>query len=654
MLAFIKNKIAEKMPDVVNHTENDIPDSVVVECAHLIQELDELTIEGQDAIDARNGVSDRPLANALDIPLEDDIEIGSLELNVLDGRLTDTPGDASVPTVNEYALNTSLKTEEDFYKEACEYVKPFFRDSEEAMEERRQEYVQKKMAEYREYLVQEGLFGFGKIDINDPQVPVNTMINFGPVKEKGSKDYIVKLPVYFQVDKNRKITKKQLESLTVINSIDGFSELRAHIYDTYAGHSNFKYKEEEIWDHATPKEALVPVDPPDKYCVIVVIDTEWDGEQLYSCRVKMKGLGKEKKAEIKKAVNIQNKKSVYKNAKDVIKEYAELEMEKKMGNFPSRFSENSFFQEEVDLGSDGDMTDNPPASNADSDVTIDVNGDEGTASVDTSDNPPSGESETSDTTEIPVETNDVSDEIADKVASESQDMGSDEAINDDLNNISDDDVSGLDTSMDDNGETTTDDGAELPGDDTVDPSDFDNMSIDQLISQGSEKLKSMSIADLKKFLTGDESLDPMVEEAFQEAFFLTPRNINKEIYKELKRVLGILNDSQEPSDAILKKFKKYSRRLNRALVKAAKMEKVYNDQERQAFKKANKCLLDLNVIIGSEKDANYGATVKRLILAFVSESRRVEQIIVEHEPSLKETEKEEKKGMSALKTGIKS
>ena len=653
MLAFIKNKLAERMPDVVNHTENDIPDSVVVECAHLIQELDALTIEGQDAIDARNGVSDRPLANALDIPLEDDIEIGSLELNVLDGRITDVPGDTSVPTVNEYALNTALKTEEDFYQEACEHVKPFFRDSEEAIEERRQEYVQKKMTEYREYLVQEGLFGFGKIDINDPSVPVNTMINFGPVKGEGSKDYIVKLPVYFQVDKQRRITKKQLDSLSVINSIDGFSELRKHIFDTYQGHSNFRYKEEEIWDHATPKEALVPVDPPDKYCVIVVIDTEWDGEQLYSCRVRMKGLGKEKKAEIKKAVNIQNKKSVYKNAKDVIKEYAELEMEKKMGNFPDRFSENSFFQEEVDLGSDGDMTDNPPASNADSDVTIDVNGDEGTASVDTADNPPSGETETSDTTEIPVETNDVSDQIADKVASETQDMDSSDVDNE-LNDISDADVSDLDTSMDDNGETTTDDGADLPGDDTstVDPSDFDNMSIDQLISQGSEKLKSMSIADLKKFLTGDESLDPMVEEAFQEAFFLTPSNINKEIYKELKRVLGILNDSTEPSDAILKKFKKYSKRLNRALVKASKMDKVYDEKERQAFKKANKCLLDLNVVIGSSKDANYASTIKRLVLAFVSESRLVEKIVTDHDPSL--AEKEEKKGLSPIKKVMKS
>ena len=55
MLAFIKNKIAEKMPDVVNHTENDIPDSVVVECAHLIQELDALTIEGQEKPDFDNG-----------------------------------------------------------------------------------------------------------------------------------------------------------------------------------------------------------------------------------------------------------------------------------------------------------------------------------------------------------------------------------------------------------------------------------------------------------------------------------------------------------------------------------------------------------------------------------------------------------------------
>ena len=66
------------------------------------------------------------------------------------------------------------------------------------------------------------------------------------------------------------------------------------------------------------------------------------------------------------------------------------------------------------------------------------------------------------------------------------------------------------------------------------------------------------------------------------------------------------------------------------------MGKLYDENERQAFKKANKCLIDLNTIIGSTKDANYAATVKRLILAFVSESRLVEKIVAEHDPSLKE------------------
>ena len=514
MLAFIKNKIAEKMPDVVNHTENDIPDSVVVECAHLIQELDELTIEGQDAIDARNGVSDRPLANALDIPLEDDIEIGSLELNVLDGRLTDIPSDTSVPTVNEYALNTSLKTEEDFYKEACEYVKPFFRDSEEAMEERRQEYVQRKMNEYKEYLIQEGLFGFDKIDINDPKVPVHTMINFGPVKGEGSKDYLVKLQVYFQVDNQNRITRKQVESLNSINSVEGFSTLASVIFDTYSGQSDFKIKKDGIWDHATPKEVLVPVNPADKYCVMVVVDTDWDGEQVFSCKTKVKGFDKEKKAELKHDVNNKNKKSVYKNAKDVIKEYAEILEAEKMGRFPTRF-----VQEEVDLGSDGDVTDNPPESGASTDVSVDVNPDEGSASVNTGNNddgdlPPSKDTPSDDInaeldddsskTEVPVETNDVSDQIADKVASESQDMNSSD-IDAELGSDTD-----VDTSMDT-------EGADLPGEDTssISSEDFENMSIDDLISQGSEKLKSMSIGQLKQFLSGDENLDPMVEEAFQ-------------------------------------------------------------------------------------------------------------------------------------------
>ena len=642
MLEFIKNKLSERMPNIVTHNDDSVPNSVVLECAHLIQELDELSIEGQDTLDMVNGVSNRPLANALEIPLEDDIEIGSVELNIVDGRIIDTPKDAAVPTVNEYATMPALKTSEDFYKEACEIVKPFIRDTAESLEERRRAYAEKEMEKYTGYLVQEGLFDFNKIKITDPSVPRTVIMNFGPINEEGSKDYLVKLPVLFQVDKSNKITKKQMESVSVVNNLDAFVKLRHAIFEAYSGNSKFTIEETQIWNHATPKELRVPVGPSDKYIVYVVIDTDWDGEQSFSCTVNVKGSKAKKEFAVKKASENVATKEAYKSPKEVIKEYAEMEVEKgyKEKTFPSRF-----YNEAVDMGTDGDVTDNPPASGASSDVTIDAGG-EG------NDNPPSTDAapaESDNQVEVPVKTNDVSDQIADKVAEETNENTPSEedvtaevdALPDEGSDLSTDlDGSLDDTSTDDNAGTDENIGdADIPGEtpeeSNVDISQIENMSIDELLNQGSEKLKTMSIGQLKQFLAGDENLDPMVEEAFQEAFFLTPRNINKEIYKELKRVMGILNESNESGLEILNKFKKYSRRLNRALSKASKMSKVYNDSERSTFMKLNKCMNDMNIIIGSAKDANYAATIKRLIQAFVSQAKSVESIITEHDPSLK-------------------
>ena len=49
MLEFIQKKLRERMPDISNHKIDDpVPNDIMMECAHLIQELDDLSIEGAD------------------------------------------------------------------------------------------------------------------------------------------------------------------------------------------------------------------------------------------------------------------------------------------------------------------------------------------------------------------------------------------------------------------------------------------------------------------------------------------------------------------------------------------------------------------------------------------------------------------------------
>lgn len=702
MLEYLKGRLAEMAGQNTNKVEGGaVPNETIMECAHLIQELSDLSVEGEDERDAINniGAYERPLAGALDIPLEDDIEIGSIELNLLDGRTTDTAGDAAVPTVNEYATNLGLKTEEEFYQEAKMMVHPLVRESQESLNQRINEYAHRKMEEYHEQCIQEGVFGHDKLKISDTSVPGTVTVNFGPLKGAGSPDYYVKLPIKYQVDKQHRVLRKQVEAIAVLNEIDAFKGIKKKIHEVASGSSSYDLKsEDELWEHATPVELRVPTDPADKYVIFVAIDADWEDKELvFMCTISMKGAGK-KTGEIKSATNIGKK--AYKSKKELIKESADILAEERRNRvMPSRFG--NIFQESIDLGSSGGDTDLPPASGSATDVNVGgdpapaapaqdtANTEVPTVDAGGGDNPPATNEASSDTSgadvgstdnsatsnpvEVPVQTNDVSDQIADKVASETQDVTSDNAINNDLNNIDDNvtfDDNGNDFGFDDNSsselgtdmDTSLDDGGsdgsvDLPGDadgsdGSMDMAQFENMSIDDLMQQGSEKLKSLSIGQLKSFLSG-ENTDPVVEEAFQEAFFLTPRNINKEVYKELKRSLGILNMSNESGVQILGKFKAQSKGLNRVLVKASKMEKVYNPDQRRSFSKLNKCLMDLNIVIGSSNDANYAATIKRLIQAFISQAQAVRQIIFEKDPSLKQLDVQ-KKGTTDVNTTLKN
>ena len=154
------------------------------------------------------------------------------------------------------------------------------------------------------------------------------------------------------------------------------------------------------------------------------------------------------------------------------------------------------------------------------------------------------------------------------------------------------------------------------------------MTIDELLKQGSDKLKGMTLNQLKSFLSdGAES-----EAVQQEAFFLTTKNINSEIDVHLRNALGILNSEELDIETLITSFKKEGKQLNRVLSKASKMKKLYSEEERKDIGILNKCLIDLTTTLKMSKDQNYVSAVKRLIQAFTSQSKVVANIVEAHKP----------------------
>ena len=268
MLEYIKKQIADRVAEqeFVSSRDDHRDDEAIVEYAHLFQELDDLSVSGTDS------ETDRPLG--IDIPLEDDIEIESVELNLKDGRVTDVPMDA---TVQEYLV---MKTYDDFYQEACASIPRMPREYDDAYEQRMHARAKEDFNRYQQYVVQEGLFGFGMISIDDDRVPANINLNLGPFSDKDHRDYIVKLQLYFET-KNHKITKKQLESAQIMTSIDPFMGINNYLCNRIKSYSTpdmtneaKNVTPETIWDICRPVKALIPVEPIDKYMLIVWFEVD--------------------------------------------------------------------------------------------------------------------------------------------------------------------------------------------------------------------------------------------------------------------------------------------------------------------------------------------------------------------------------------------
>lgn len=322
------------------------------------------------------------------------------------------------------------------------------------------------------------------------------------------------------------------------------------------------------------------------------------------------------------------------------------------GRIAKRKPLSRFYQEAIDFGngdagSDTTPTDDnnggtdapPPIDNGSGDQSGDQNVDSGssTDASSTDTQQPEGDDADKETAAV----NNVSAEIAEKVANKTQADATGDTNNDEMITFSDDDNTGstddngiddtstadetasVDDQLDDLDNTLSDsedlgDDMDMSDDEGLEVGDIDSMSMEDIMNNASEKLKSMPLSELREFLNSNPT-----EAAIQEAFILTKKNINKEVDVRLRKSLGILNDNKMDIDKLVKKFKFEGHKLNRVLSKAAKMGKVYSSDEQEAIKKLNSCLGELMVSLKKSNDSSYVSSVKRKIEAFIKQSNIV-------------------------------
>jgi len=603
----------------------------VLECAHLFQELDDLSMAGTEA------GSDRPFTK-IDIPLEDDVEITSVEVDLMSGRLTNVPGDATVQEMDDY---TTMKTVDDFYQEAVATTTQFMREPDDAFSERCRGIAQEKFAAYKKYCIQEGFYGFDHIDMTDDRVPSRFIMECGQLN---GNSLSAKLGIEFQTDKNDQILKKQLDSVTAFKE-EGQQTIQEAVFEKF-GKQVGATSAEDIWSFITPTKMIVPTDPGDHLCVTIECEIDGTSDVVYVGWSKLSRGGDAVVSEMDISA-VRGLDCMQKG--DALR--AKAAREKTPYRRPSRF-----VQEAIDFGNPDEAPaanpdapavsfDAPPPDGAPADpnATPPVDGAAPDAAAPPIEGDPTAEAPADGTEnkEI-VDTNNVSDQIAEKVADETQN---------DANAENDVNIDGVDADLggDEAAPTEADLDAEIgdagseeaPMDEPPATSDldFDNMSMDEILAQAQEKIKGMPMDQLKEFLqNADTNVQPPIDSDVppadgaapsveQEAFFLTRGNINKELDIHLRKALGILNSSDMDIEKICSEFRKEGWKLNRVVHHASTMKNVFNETERKQLLKLNHCLSDLSKMLRADIDPGSIMTVKRMIQAFVSEASGVLMVV---------------------------
>lgn len=639
MRDFIKKQIQERMNVASKNNEpEEVSNEAILEYASLFQELDDLSLEGSEDGNARK--------LSMDMPLDDDAELEAVEFDLGSGKVKDVPDTASI----QESYN-GMKTFDKFYQEAYESLTRLPRESEGGFERRVRDYAEEMYNEYCADAEACGYFGFDKINISNDKVPSKLNVNFGTMNEGSTDNFVTKVNAFFATDADHNITQKQLDSVELVKNgalKHMGSSLKAYMesaYDVDKGKS--------VWDVCTPKTLIVPKGNADSFCVVVEYTNEVTGKNEYfGWTAPVSNTDDTITMESCEKFNMESfiNETQYENHDKFIQEQKELAIEE---HITRRVRPQRFFQEAIDLG--GDTSTEAPAT-------------DDTASADAG----STEGNTDASTEAPADenketaaVNNVSTEIAEKVANDTQndaesndeqvtfsdetnpdanintpDAGSldDAPVEDDMvgdegtpSDDADNMLNDLDTStdagdvgddsnldeepIDGTAEEGTDDGS------TGDIENIDDMSVNDLLKMGTESLKNMKVGDLKNLIASGDN------EAIQEAFIITTKNVNKEVDIKLRKCLGILNSNKDSADKLFVKFKSEGHKLNRLLSKAAKMTpKVYSSDEVASIKKLNTALGELLLAL-RKKPENYAAAIKGKITDFTKEAKVVGAII---------------------------
>lgn len=562
MLNYLKEQLADiqqqQHQETVDRTQPT--DAQILEYASLFQELDDLSIDGARATTA--------VREPVSIPLENDfeVELNTVQMNVSDGRITDIPADATVTEAFELLSSkyTVMKTRNDFVQEAYSVVTRMPRESDARYQARVDAYISEQWAAYNQYIVQEGLFGHDKVDLNDTIVPDKVTIDFGA--GKNGHNYMVTVPVKWETDKKQRVTRKQIDSVGIFQRMP--SDIWSEVTDNVMKSVRDKYNVSEgkdKWDVITPTSVIVPIDPADHYAIIIEFDTDCSKDPIYwrlMLPVKANASRSIESAkdlfdggapQASELFSQANKMDVMRK-RDFKLEYAEMQRPSRFGNRPQRF-----YTEGIDFGGGAATPDAAPppemaGAAADAGPTVNV-GD--APAPDAAAAAPEAQQVTA-----PAAVNDVSDEIAQNVAAQTQaeENGADgdididindvdATVNEDLPDADESDISGTDSqldSLDDVGaeDLPSDDPSldDISTDDTGVPDmsnvDMDNMTVDQLIEQGAEKLKGMTLNQLKEFLNSPDGTSPedISTESYMmlESFFTREDNVKKRIQTSLK------------------------------------------------------------------------------------------------------------------------
>ena len=641
----IKKRISEQTKDVVVRSRIEDDDTAIVaEYAHLFQELSDLTMEGDGDSRSIELLLDGDGRLDASFDTDDDIELEELGYNIATGTI-DAPSDAAITT--SYA---NMKSEDDFYKESAELFE-FNNETSEEFESRRQEYTNKSWMKYRQQVLQEGAFGYKRVNAVSDNVPSMATINFG--EYKGSA-YNVRLPINHQVDKNGNLTRHQLESIYLAESCGLCSNLMGIVKDDLCDRYHIS-ESASVWDTVVPSILVTPVDPIDKHSIIVGFknDANLSGMDFYRFTNPVCEYDTSNTILQHSAVERLDNDKVRQLSKFCITKNAAIKESNKLNPCFHRY-----VQEAINIGGEDNQQNNPPAPDGTStnDSGMTSNNQNAAPSDDNQD----------DVKKVTVQTNDVSDAIAqgaedattnNSVPDEGTDAPTDipedaPALDDSTENSDDSGIESTDMSstpdgMDDVDKQLSDldatgaEDAALSGDGnlTGDEVDISQLSIQDLINRGTESLKSMTIDELKEFLANHDN----AAAAVQEAFILTNANINDEVDVLLRKTLGVLNDNKMEINQLVSEFKKYGKKLNRVLTKASKATKVYNNNEIDNIKKLNKCLADLLVTIKASTDKSSIQVIKRLMKAFTSQAAVVGKIVEKKKKELPKAEVKENK-----------